>query len=69
MGEILEAMLKGVLELVFEILIKGPGYLLWKWLRPDSETDPDGCLSIVCGVLFWAIVVLAIWAVAAIFQK
>jgi hypothetical protein len=68
-AEILGEILKALLEPVAELVICGPGYLLVKWIRPDLKTEPEGCLSWLCGILFWAVVVLAIWAVVAIFQK
>ena len=50
-------------DIVFELLIKGPGYLLAKLLgrsgKPDP--DPDGFLVIAAGLLFWAVVGLAIY--------
>jgi hypothetical protein len=60
LGEIAGEVLGGVLrfigqivgELVFEILVKVPGYAIARMF--NSKAHPDGGLSVVLGLLFWA---------------
>lgn len=40
------------IQLVFELLIKGPGYVITK-LVSKSEPDVEGWRVAVCGILFW----------------
>ena len=63
MGDILEAILKAFLEVLFEIALKGPGYLVVKWFRPKSDANPDGCLVLICGITFWLLIGLGIWGI------
>ena len=42
-----------LIEVVLEILIKGPGFLIARMLKPDI--DPESKWSIVLGVLFWGV--------------
>jgi hypothetical protein len=49
-------------SLILNILIKIPGYgiatLLCRFRsrKIDREIDPDGAMSITCGLLFWALI-------------
>ncbi len=53
-----------VIELMLEIVIKGPGYLLARsWRRGTSPVDPDGWLVILLGILFWGLVGLAVYLI------
>lgn len=63
MEDLVEAILRGIFEIVIEVLIKGPGYLILKLFGSRSQTDPDGCLVFAVGCLFWLIVALVAWAV------
>jgi hypothetical protein len=58
-GEILEAILRAL----FEVALKGPGYLLARWFRPKSATNPDGCLVLIFGMVFWLFIGLGVWGV------
>jgi hypothetical protein len=40
------------LEIIFEILLKGPGYIISKKIS-KSDPDPDGFIVILIGILFW----------------
>ncbi len=40
-------------EVVVELLIKGPGYLIARMFKPGI--DPDSAWSVVFGLVFWAI--------------
>jgi len=42
-------------EIVIEVLIKGPGYFLVK-LISKSQPDPDGVYVLIVGFLFWIVV-------------
>lgn len=66
MNEVMEFILRLFLELFFELAMKGPGYLLARWLYPREQTDPDGCLVVVLGIAFW-IAVGALVAVSFVF--
>jgi len=59
---------EALLEILFEVALKGPGYLIVRWIRPKSEADPDGFLVVICGLAFWILVGLAIWAFATLFN-
>lgn len=68
MQELFEVLLRIIGEVVFEILLKGPGYLILKLFRPglvsdsDSAFDgPDGCLVPVVGIVFWSVVFWVVW--------
>ena len=45
------------MQIVFELLIKGPGYLILRYvlLKNDDDIDPDGVLVIFIGITFWAV--------------
>jgi hypothetical protein len=64
MQEIAEAILRVVGELVIEVIIKGPGYLIVRISRPKDKTDPDGCLVTLVGLAFWCAVCILGWAVS-----
>lgn len=69
MGEIISELISLIgrfllhvaIDIVFEILIKGVGYLI---LRPFSRpVDPDGAAVVLVGLAFWiTIVVVALLA-------
>lgn len=42
------------IEVVFEIIIKGPGYFIVK-LFIKGEPNPDGAAVVITGVLFWLV--------------
>lgn len=50
------------LQIFAEVLLKGPGYLILRWLKPNEKHDPDGCFAFILGVSFWSIVDLVVWA-------
>ena len=45
------------LQVVVEILIRGPGIMIMKLLVPGGreDFDPDGIFVIVIGVMFWVV--------------
>lgn len=43
-----------VFEVVVEIAIKGPGFLIARQFNRDA--DPDGKASIVLGLAFWGVI-------------
>lgn len=40
-------------EIVFELLVKGPGYFIVKQLA-KRDPNPDGFAVIITGIAFWA---------------
>ena len=44
-----------IIEIVFEILLKGTGYFITN-LFTKNDPDPEGILVIFVGAVFWAIV-------------
>ena len=42
-----------LVEIVLELLIKGPGFFIARLFKPS--VDPDGAWSIIAGLLFWAL--------------
>jgi hypothetical protein len=59
LGDIAVGLISGVarlvahifLEIVIEILVRGPGFLICRLIRKDI--DPDGGWVAVVGLLFW----------------
>lgn len=47
-------------EIVFESLVKGPGYVIVKYAiyGRHKEVDPDNWLVLFMGILFWAILLV-----------
>ena len=43
------------LEIVFEILIKGPGYFISRLLT-KHDPNPDGFAVVIAGILFWVVI-------------
>ena len=41
-----------LIEIVLEVLVKGPGFFIARLFKRDA--DPDGGWAILAGVLFWA---------------
>lgn len=62
MADILEAFLRFFIEVVLEILIKAPGFLIVKTIRVGKETDHDGAAVFIVGVAFWCAVIGGLWA-------
>lgn len=55
------------MQIVVELLVKGPGYLICRLFRRDAS--PDGGVVVLVGLLFWAVVVGAIYAVYSRFAS
>ena len=41
-------------EVVIELAIRGPGYVLARVFKPS--VDPDGAMTLVTGLAFWLVV-------------
>lgn len=41
-------------DIVFEVLVKGAGYLICRFFK--KEVNPDGVLAIIVGLFFWGVV-------------
>jgi hypothetical protein len=54
----LSAIAEGLLQLVFEVIIKGAGYVLVKygWYGGRRTPDPDGLAVVLAGFAFWGLV-------------
>lgn len=52
-----------IFEIVIELLIRGPGYLILRLFGSHSQTEPDGCLVFIVGCLFWGMVALLVWSI------
>lgn len=53
--------MEAIFEILFELAIKVPGFLILRCFRPKS--DPDGCLVVLLGLMFWLLVGLTIWGI------
>jgi hypothetical protein len=53
LGGLLRLVAQIFLEVVVEILIKGPGYVVCRFFSKNA--DPDGVSVIVTGILFWSL--------------
>lgn len=49
-----------LLDVVAEVIVKGPGYLICRLFSKD--VDPDGMRVAVVGILFWITLATAAWA-------
>ena len=45
-----------LIELILELLIKGPGYLIIKFFSKTNEKEPTENRLIIVGLLFWCFV-------------
>ncbi len=61
MNEVFEIIIRALLEFLFELALKGPGYLIARFFYPPQEIAPDGCLVVILGIGFWTTIGLAIW--------
>jgi hypothetical protein len=61
--------LKAICEVLFEFAWKGPGCLILRALRPKRETNPDGCMVLIVGTAFWAVIGLAIWGIVVLVSR
>jgi hypothetical protein len=59
LGGVLKIAVRFVFEVIFELLVKGTGYLLIRLVRPQSDPGESACG--IVGVLFWAAVGVGIY--------
>lgn len=63
-GEVLSSAFRFVgqvlIDLVAEVIVKGPGYLICRLFSKDI--DPDGMRVAVVSILFWITLATAAWA-------
>ncbi|MCW8875529.1 MAG: hypothetical protein OQJ89_03415 [Kangiellaceae bacterium] len=50
------------IEIILEIIIKGPGYILYKLVK-GQEPDPDGISVFILGMLFWVLMGYGVYLV------
>lgn len=55
------------MQIVVELLVKGPGYLICRLFRRDANAD--GVVVVLVGLLFWAAVAGAIYAAYSYFAS
>ena len=59
-GEVAVVVVRGIVqifvEIVVEILVKGPGYLLVKLFKANA--GPDGLIVFLVGILFWMVIAI-----------
>jgi hypothetical protein len=66
MGEILEVILKAIGELILEFALKGPGYVIHRFVFRNQDANPDGFSVVLCGILFWVLVGFSIWGLVVL---
>ena len=56
-----EVIIRVVGEILLEIIVKGPGYVIVRLFNPpkSGEVDPDGALAIAVGIAFWVLIGVA----------
>jgi hypothetical protein len=59
LGRVFRFIGNAFLEVVFELFVRGPGYLLCKPFKKD--VDPDGGLAALVGIAFWVAIGVGAW--------
>ncbi len=67
MDEVFGFLARAIAELVIEILIRGPGWMIVRLFREPEAIDADGLLVLVVGILFWVAVAFSIWGISFLF--
>ena len=67
LGGVLRAIGNMIVEVIQEIAIRGPGYLLCRMAKRDI--DPDGGWVIVVGLAFWVVIGVLGYLVYAYFSE
>jgi hypothetical protein len=65
MDDLLEPLFRGIIrffiyifvDLIFEIGVKGVGFLIVRTYRKRPDIDPDGFEVALLGLLFWIVVI------------
>jgi len=68
MDEIIEVIIKFIgrtiayifVQFIFEKLVKGAGFLIAKLIF-KSNPDLEGWLVVVCGIVFWILIIIALF--------
>lgn len=50
------------IEIIFELLLKGPGYFISKQFT-KRDPDPDGFIVIITGIIFWVVVGVSVYSI------
>lgn len=58
-GGLARILMHFLIEIVLELLIKGPGHVLMHVFRPGKPRSEVTCTML--GLAFWALVILAVW--------
>jgi len=51
-----------IFEILFEFAVRTPGYFILRMFRSASDVKFEDHTPALAGILFWALVGLAIWA-------
>ena len=57
----MDDVLKAIAEVLFEIVWRGPGYLVLRAFRSKEHIKFEGCLVLAVGLAFWLAVALVVW--------
>lgn len=60
MHALLEVVVTFILEVVLQLVFRVPGIYICKVLKPGSNSDNEGCLVSIVGLIFWGIVVVGV---------
>jgi len=56
------------IDIILELLIKGPGYLINKAFARKKDIDPDGFLVLLTGIIFWVLIGIIVFFVISYTQ-
>ena len=48
-----------LLEVFVPVLIRGPGFIIARFLSRSDKVNPDGWLSTVAGFVFWIVLIVS----------
>ena len=51
------------IELILELVIKGPGYIIIKLFSKNKENEPSETPEFMVGILFWVVIALIVFVV------
>jgi len=55
MNEVFEIVIRALAELMFGLLIRGPGWMIVRRFRQSDDVNADGCFVFLVGLLFWIV--------------
>jgi len=57
------AIVQVFVELIFELLIKGPGYIIVMLFSINKEKEPTENQSLIVGIIFWSVIGICVYLV------